>query len=104
MRSLTEIIIMFFSKRLLRLTLEHSNQGAFGLLVGKDLTEIKALSYLITSVPLSIADPLAGKLRQMKKKADFRNHLIDIPDQLPQGARWLYDAMQIWRQMKRVDT
>ena len=68
---------------------------AFRLIVDKSLSLQEAFSFLITTVPLSIAFP-DGKLRQ-SEKASFQNYIIKELKALhtnpPKDAAWFIDGM-----------
>ena len=57
-------------------TLKEDRQ-AFGVLVGKALTPTEALTYPLTSIPLSLADP-DRSIRSQSTKSTLRNELISL--------------------------
>ena len=82
------------------------DKQAFGLLVGKAISNIEAFSYPMTTYPLSIATP-GGDLYQ-GDKADWRNLLIQlslsITTERPMECAWFFDGMAVMRTLKPVST
>lgn len=80
---------------------------AFGVLCAKAVSLKEAFTFPITSIPFSLGYP-EGSLRQ-SDKANFRNWLIDQTpiskgDKPPDNARWIYDGMALFRQLKPLKT
>ena len=79
---------------------------AFGVLVGKAISNKEAFSYPLTSLPLSIAT-CEGKLYQGDKH-DLRNVLMNDSFSkttiVPNNCAWLVDGMALIRKMKSAET
>ena len=78
------------------------DRQAFGVILGDDIDLVEALTYPITSLPLSIGNP-GGTLGQSTKNT-FHNFLIDqssaIETQMPFLAGRIIDTMAIIRSVK----
>ena len=80
------------------------DKQAFGLLVGKAISNTEAFSYPLTTYPLSIATP-DGDLYQ-GDKSDWRNYLIQLSlsttTENPMECVWLFDGMAVIRTLKAL--
>ena len=78
------------------------DKQAFGLLVGKAISDTEAFSHPLTTYPLSIATA-DGDLYQ-RDKAKWRNYLIEVSlsttTETPLQCAWLIDGMAVIRTLK----
>ena len=82
------------------------DKQAFGLLVGKAISNAEAFSYPLTTYSLSIATP-EGDLYQ-GDKSDWRNYLIQlslsITTENPMECAWFFDGMAVMRTLQPCST